>query len=315
MAEGGDEDGFALEQDRTFLTDELATGVLLATAHARMVVRVDASIDDRVIDGGAPGPAVARSAITTSSPAAKWARRAGANLRPDSIHLRNSLRLAVGLSLARILVGVLNLEHGFWVAFSTLTVLRSSASGTTATSLQALAGTLIGFGASTAMALAFGSHGVAYYIALPIVLFLAMYAGGVVSFVIGQVFFTMTIVVLFNLLQPEGWRIGLFRLEDVASGAAIGVLIGLAIWPRGAGGQLGRSCASLLAAGSAYARATVRDLLPDIPSTPLGTVRQRALDAAVRAEDVFAEYLSERRDSPGSVRAWARVLVGGHRLW
>jgi uncharacterized membrane protein YccC len=313
MARGADAAGFALEEHRTFLLDELSAAAVLVVARTRLAMRFDSAIDLRVLRTGAPGAGIGSRRWGSGAPS-KWLRRARANLRPASVHLRNSVRLAIGLSLARVLVGVLDLQHGFWVAFSTLAVLRSSASGTASTALQAVAGTLVGFGASTVLALALGAHGAAYSVALPVVLFLAIYCAGVVSFVVGQAFFTMVIVVLFNLLQPEGWRVGLLRLEDVATGAAIGILIGLAVWPRGAGGQLGRACADLLDAAGRYARSTVLGLLGmDGPGTVPAT-RELALDAAVRAEDVFAQYTSER---PGaaSVRAWARLLAGGHRLW
>ena len=47
----------------------------------------------------------------------------------------------------------------------------------------------------------------------------------------------MLVLVLFNLVDPIGWEIGIIRVEDVALGAAVGVLIGLAAWPRGATGS------------------------------------------------------------------------------
>ena len=50
----------------------------------------------------------------------------------------------------------------------------------------------------------------------------------------------VVVLVLFNLIQPTGWRVGLVRVEDVAIGAAVSLLVGVLIWPRGADGDPAR---------------------------------------------------------------------------
>jgi uncharacterized membrane protein YccC len=212
-------------------------------------------------------------------------------------------------------VGALGLQHGFWVVFATLTILRTTASTTSATAQEAVAGTVVGFGAAAGLAVAFGGHLVAYAAVLPIVIFLAFYTGTVVNLVVGQACFTVLVVVLFNILQPLGWKVGLVRLEDVATGAAIGVAIALLVWPRGASGQLKGALAELLDCGRAYASRTARALLPGI-ALPRGgaDLRRRALSAAVRTEDVFAQYLAERKNAV-SPEVWSDILIAGHRLW
>ena len=49
--------------------------------------------------------------------------------------------------------------------------------------------------------------------------------------------FTLVVLVLFNLLAAGGWRVGLVRVEDVAIGAGVSLLVGVLIWPRGASGD------------------------------------------------------------------------------
>ncbi|HWC38197.1 MAG TPA: FUSC family protein [Acidimicrobiales bacterium] len=311
LAEGADHELFAIKVDRALETRELATAVLMATVHTRIADGVEAMISTEM-----PGPATLRPVAAGERRAwDKWLRRARTNLTLGSVHLRNSLRLAAGLTVARVAVGALGLQHGFWVVFATLTILRTTASTTRATAAEALAGTVLGFGAASGLAVAFGGHLVAYAATLPFVIFLAFYTATVVNFVVGQACFTMLIVVLFNILQPLGWKIGLLRVEDVATGAAIGVAIGLLAWPRGASGQLKGALADLLDCGRAYASRTARNLLPGVaePSDALD-LRRRALSAAVRSEDVFAQYLAERKDEvPPEV--WSDILIAGHRLW
>jgi uncharacterized membrane protein YccC len=35
-------------------------------------------------------------------------------------------------------------------------------------------------------------------------------------------------------VSPAGWRVGLVRIEDVALGCAVSLVVGLLFWPRGA---------------------------------------------------------------------------------
>jgi uncharacterized membrane protein YccC len=311
LARNTDDSLFAVKVDRTLETRELATAVLMATVHTRIADGVEAIVSTEM-----PGPAALRPVQPGDRRAwHKWARRARTNLSLSSIHLRNSLRLAAGLTLARVAVGALDLQHGFWVVFATLTILRTTASTTRATAEQALAGTALGFGAAAGLAVAFGGHLLAYAAILPFVIFLAFYTATVVNFVVGQACFTVLIVVLFNILQPLGWKIGLLRLEDVAAGAGIGVGIGLLIWPRGASGQLKGALADLLDSGRAYASRTARGLLPGVAETSdADELRKRVLGTAVRTEDVFAQYLAERKGSI-SPEVLSEILIAGHRLW
>jgi hypothetical protein len=260
--------------------------------------------------------------VLTDGPSlAKWIRRARRNLTFRSVHLQNSLRLATGLALARLAVGEFNLQHGFWVGFATLVVLKTSASGTRSSALQAAVGTGIGFGVTTVLITSFGVDAVVYSVLLPLVIFAAFYLPATISFVAGQACFTMVIVVLFNLLKPAGWSVGLVRLEDVLVGAAIGLVIGLAIWPRGASAELARVSGRLIVAGSAYATTTIGHLVEGDADAAGGMdLGTQALDgpvglAAVEAEDVFSQYLAEPHQSNAPVLAWSSVMATAHQLW
>jgi len=60
----------------------------------------------------------------------------------------------------------------------------------------------------------------------------AAYAPRAISFAAGQAGFTVVLFVLFNLIQPTGWRVGLVRIEDVAIGFGVSLGVGLLFWPR-----------------------------------------------------------------------------------
>ena len=120
------------------------------------------------------------------------------------------------------------------------------------TALQALAGALVGFGIAAALIETVGGDDTWLWIVLPFVVFLAGYTPGAVNYVVGQAGFTVFVVVLFDILVPAGGRTGLVRVQDIAIGAGISVVVGALLWPRGARGVARRSFAELLRAGTAY---------------------------------------------------------------
>ncbi|MGH9205467.1 MAG: FUSC family protein, partial [Acidimicrobiales bacterium] len=263
LAESCDIERFAVRVERAFVLRELAEAVLLAVVNTRI-----AQGGDPGVEGADMGPVVEASLKgSRTSTLSKCIRRTRANLTLDSVHLRNSLRLAGGLALARFIVGLLGLQHGFWVVFATLTVLKTTATGTRTTALRALLGTAIGFGGSAVLVLTTGTRVTVLAILLPIVTFLSTYLSSV-NFVGGQAFFTLLVVVLFNLLDPAGWSLGAVRLEDVAVGATVGVLIGVAAWPKGAGGVLRDALGDVLDSTATYVTRTAERLLPGRALSP-----------------------------------------------
>src|SRR5258708_31882821 len=161
-----------------------------------------------------------------------------AHLVPTSSVLHNSLRVAVGLSLAVLVARLLQLEHAFWVVLGTLSALRSNALATGRTTLQAIAGTLVGFAIGAAMLVIMGTASTALWVVLPVSVFFAAYAGSAIGFVAGQAAFTVLVLIIFNLIAAVGWQLGVARLEDVALRVGISVMVGLLLWPRGPQGQL-----------------------------------------------------------------------------
>jgi uncharacterized membrane protein YccC len=62
----------------------------------------------------------------------------------------------------------------------------------------------------------------------------------------------VALLILFDLIQPEGWKIGIVRVEDIAIGAATCLVVGLLFWPRGAGGALATALADAYERTAAY---------------------------------------------------------------
>ena len=153
------------------------------------------------------------------------------------------------------------LQHSFWVVLGTLSVLRSNALSTGWSIVSALVGTAVGIVLGAALVIAIGTHEYVLWAVLPFAVLLAAYAPRAISFAAGQAGFTVVLFVLFNLIQPAGWTVGLVRIEDVAIGFAISLGVGLLFWPRGAGALLRDSLASAYGRSADYVVAAARQII------------------------------------------------------
>ena len=231
-----------------------------------------------------------------------------------SVWFQNSVRGAAGLAVAVYIAQRTGLQHGFWVVLGTLSVLRSNALGTGWSVLSALAGTGIGIVIGALLVLAIGTHEPVLWGVLPVAVLLAAYAPRAISFAAGQAAFTVVLFVLFNLIQPVGWSVGVIRVEDVAVGFAISLGVGLLFWPRGAGALLREDLAAAYARGAEYVVATARHLIAGGDSGDTSGP-ERAADAALhRLDDAFRQYLAERSATPVNVEDVGALVGGAYRV-
>jgi uncharacterized membrane protein YccC len=231
----------------------------------------------------------------------------------NSVWFQNAVRGATGLGLAVYIAQTAGLQHGFWVVLGTLSVLRSNALSTGWSIVTALAGTAVGIVVGAGLIIAIGTHENVLWIVLPFAILLAAYAPRAISFAAGQAGFTVTLFILFNLIQPVGWRVGLVRVEDVAIGFAISLGVGILFWPRGAASVLRDQLAD------AYVRAidlvviTTRDLIEDGEQATASATREA--DAALhRIDDAFRQYLAERVATEFPVEEVAALIAGASRV-
>ena len=231
-----------------------------------------------------------------------------------SVWFQNSVRGAVGLAVAVFIAQRTGLQHSFWVVLGTLSVLRSNALGTGWSIVSALADTAVGLVAGALLVIGIGTHQTVLWIVLPFAILLAAYAPRAISFAAGQAGFTVVLFILFNIIQPVGWRVGLIRVEDVAIGFAISLGVGLLFWPRGAGALLRRDIGAAYARAVDYAVATARRLTEGGRDDE--TVRTaRAADVAIhRLDDAFRQYLAERTATRFDVESVAALVAGAARV-
>ncbi len=231
-----------------------------------------------------------------------------------SVWFRNAVRGAAGLALAVAVVEITDVEHGFWVVLGTLSVLRSNALGTGATALRAIGGTAVGFLVGGAVMVGVGGHTLALWVLLPLAVLVSGAAPSMISFAAGQAGFTLVVIILFNIIQPTGWKVGLTRIEDVAIGCGVSIVVGLLFWPRGAMAALGRALSDAFVMSSSYLADAVVRLTN--PGGAVDTVPgQRAANTAyLRLDDAFRQFLAERGAKVVPVDVIASLFTGSNRI-
>ena len=306
-AGGGLVSEFITSLDPAFRAEELSYAVSLIARTAGLTAAAERrSWRERWLGhqpAGVPGTlSAARERITSY-------------LEPHSVWLHNSLRGAAGLGLAVLAARLTGVQHSFWVVLGTLSVLRSNALNTGQDAVRAVLGTVAGFIAGAALLAGIGTNTTLLWFLLPLAVFLAGVAPAVISFAGGQAAFTLTVVILFSIIQPAGWRVGLVRIEDVALGVGVSLVVGILFWPRGAAPALRRALAQAYADGAGYLASTVRSgMSRGAPSTPAlpapAAAAARAAAASRRLDDAFRTYLAERGTKRYPLAYMAGLVTG-----
>ncbi|WP_307795619.1 FUSC family protein [Actinacidiphila acididurans] len=298
---------FLSSLDVSFRAQELSFAVMQIAANVDLLAAAERRGWAEQLLGREPG-GLAR-------PLASATERAAGHLDLHSVWLHNSVRGAAGLGLAVAATDLVSLQHSFWVVLGALSVLRSNALNTGQNALRGMAGTAVGVVIGSGLLELIGHDGTLLWFLLPLAILIAGVAPAAISFAAGQAAFTVTLVVLFNIGQTTGWRVGLFRIEDIALGCAVSVVVGLFFWPRGAAGAMGKAMSEAYADAADYLAGAVEYAVgcctagPDPAAVPLAEGR-RAAAAARRLDDAFRGYLSERGAKPVPLAEVSTLVTG-----
>lgn len=287
-------------QELAFVAAQIARNVDLAAAAERR------SWLDQLL-GRSPGG--------LAGPLASAQERAGSHLERHSVWLRNSLRGAVSLALAVLVINLTDVQHAFWVVFGTLAVLRTNALATGQSVVRGLLGTAVGFAVGAAVVAVIGTDTTLLWALLPPAVLFAGLAPAAISFAAGQAGFTLVLLILFNIIAPEGWRIGIVRIEDVALGSAVSLVVGLLFWPRGAAAALGEALAEAYASSARYLAGAVRFGISRCDAgapqvAPPAAEATQAAAASRRLDDAFRGYLAERGSKPVPLAEVTSLVTG-----
>ncbi len=236
------------------------------------------------------------------------------HLESPSTVLQGSLRVAIGLALAVWVARAFDLSHAFWVVLGTIQVLRSNALGTGRTVVLAVVGNAIGVVIGGLFAVVAGNHPALMWAAFPIAVFGAAYAATTIGFMLSQAAFTINLIVVFNLISPAGWQVGLVRIEDLIVGALISLLVGLLLWPQGARRELVRGLGSVYRSLVAYLDLAFDGVLGFERVGAAGPARRIAIRARDRAREAFETFLTERGAGSSEQEAAAFLMTSANHV-
>jgi uncharacterized membrane protein YccC len=122
----------------------------------------------------------------------------------------------------------------------------------------------------------------------------------------------VTVAVLFNLLVPVGWKVGVVRIEDVAIGCAVSIVVGSLFWPRGVSSVVGDDLADAFRSGAAYLTQAVEWASGSKAVEPDGATA--AVAAGARLDDALRGYLAEQGSKRIAMPELWRLVGGSMRL-
>jgi uncharacterized membrane protein YccC len=283
--------------------------------HARAIGIATEMVADAALEAAGAQPVWEQHlGVAGDSTSSVFGHRVLSHLSFRSVWFRNALRGAIGLALAVAVIEITNVQHGFWVVLGTMSVLRSNALGTGATAARAVGGTALGFLVGSLLMVGIANHISLLWVLLPVAVLIAGTAPFLVSFAAGQAAFTVMVVILFNIIQPIGWRVGLTRIEDVAIGCGVSVVVGFLFWPRGATAALGRALSHAFVASSAYMADAVDRLTMTRRRLDTSQGQQESNQAYLLLDDAFRQFFAERGAKVVPVDTIARLFTGSNRL-
>ncbi|MET9967152.1 FUSC family protein [Streptomyces sp. NPDC006356] len=246
-------------------------------------------------------------------------RRLTGNLTLRSVVFQNAVRTALGLGVARLVAGSLDLSHGFWVLLAVLTLGRTTAGATLSAVRLAVIGTFAGALTAGALILWAGEATDVYAALLAPVMLLAFTVGPIAGIAWAQGLFTLVVSTAFAQLAPVTWQIGEVRVVDVLTGSCIGLLCGVLAWPAGAATEVRRGMSALLKQAAPLIPATVAATLPATAPQRASSAHTKSPEDSERtrwetrhrlrlAEAAYAQYRSEPATHHGDAPDWPAAL-------
>ena len=314
-AETDPEEAAPSAPDREPGRDERLAAVLDPGFRARALGIATELVADAALEAAGAEPVVdQRTGMTDESTPSAYAHRLLPHLSFRSVWFRNAVRGATGLAIAVLVIELTDVQHGFWVVLGTLSVLRSNALGTGATALRAVGGTALGFLVGSLIMIGLADHTGLLWALFPFAVLVSGIAPSMISFAAGQAAFTTMSIILFNLIEPTGWKVGLTRIEDVAIGCGVSIVVGFLFWPRGATAALGRALSDAFVASSGYLADAVDRLTMTSRHVDTESGQQASYRAYLLLDDAFRQFFAERGAKVVSVETIARLFTGSNRL-
>ena len=228
--------------------------------------------------------------------------------------MRNAIRSAIGLGLGVLVLQVTGVGHGFWVLLGVISVLRLDAVGTRQYALRAVLGSFIGVAVGLIVITVFVTSPAVLWILLPILTLIGTWATGAVNYPSGQVAFSAMVLVALGILQwPPKVQDGITRVEDIAMGAGVALLVGFLFWPRGAAGYLRERIVDALRAAGTYLSTTLRAFADQGLQSQMARDRKASVAAVYRAFETYDTAVNQRGPHE-DVEEWEPSMTLAHLI-
>jgi uncharacterized membrane protein YccC len=116
------------------------------------------------------------------------------------------------------------------------------------------------------------------------------------------------VVSVFNLIEPQGWRTGLVRFEDIAIGAAVSLLVAFVFWPRREDRALRTAMGRAYQALGPAVVGAIEAIMAGVPTLD-GAVAGSTRSAERRARAAFVVFVDESRRAAVQTTCWDRCLA------
>lgn len=148
----------------------------------------------------------------------------------NSYYAQLALKIAIAVVVAMILFKFFNINHGYWLAFTALVVVKPTLGGTIKRARERFIGTFIGAGAAVLFVWVVGTKGVIFYIALFLSVFFTTYFI-IFPYILFASVMTFMVVMMFFMMSGAATTIAIDRFWQTALGVLLSVVIALVIWP------------------------------------------------------------------------------------
>jgi uncharacterized membrane protein YccC len=213
-------------------------------------------------------------------------------LSPDSLILLYALRVAVVVSVAVLLVHLLDLKRGYWMTITVMVIMQPYTGATTHRAFQRVIGTVLGAMLTAVLGAYF--HDPRAILVLSFVFSAACVALMPVSYAAYSVFLTPTFVLLAEASAGD-WHLAGTRVVDTLLGGALALAGTHLLWPSPESRRLPGYMAAALRANAAYLR-VVAELFGDrshAAGERMRSARRQIGLATANMEESFQRWIGE----------------------
>jgi uncharacterized membrane protein YccC len=221
-------------------------------------------------------------------------------LTPDSVILLYALRVAVVVSLAVLLVHLLDVKRGYWMTITVIVIMQPYTGATTHRALQRVLGTVLGGILTAALGAYF--HDPRAILVLSFFFAVACVALMPVNYAAFSAFLTPTWVLLAEASAGD-WQLAGVRVINTLLGGALALAGARLLWPSPESTRLPGYMAAALRANAAYLR-LVAELFADrshAAGERMRAARRRIGLATANAEESFQRWIGEHSGPPETI--------------